>query len=265
MRKTKFNYDAEVFHTKSSGDFKILERKDNGKYIIQFIKTGTIMEVYQSAIRNGSIKDKFHPSVCGVGYIGDFEGYTHSKENIILYSTWKHMIQRCYNQNNKDYHLYGGAGVTVDVRWYNFSNFFEDAKLLPGYENKIKYPDIYCLDKDYLQMNIPNEQRIYSKNTCIWISTYDNITLKGRENSTSKYYGVTSRHEEYHAAYYSNIEIGIFTSAIAAANAYNYYYQNHVLNTPFHDLNIINNVPYMNPIEFIKYNKNPKEMCKIIK
>lgn len=265
MRKTKFNYNAEIFHTKNSGDFKILERRDDGKYIIQFIQTGTIMVVHQTAIRNGTIKDKFYPSVAGVGYIGDFEGYTHSPENIIIYGPWKHMLQRCYNPNNKDYHLYGGAGVKVDIRWHNFNNFFEDVKSLPGYENKIMYPNMYCLDKDYLQMHIPNELRIYSKDTCMWISTYDNITLSRRENSNTEYYGVTSRRDNYYTAYYSHKQLGVFTDPIYAASAYNYYYQHFVLNTPFHNLNIINNIPYIDPTEFIKYNINHKEMCKIVK
>ena len=170
----------------------------------------------------------------------------------------------CYNITDKDYPMYGAIGVRVDPRWHNFNNFFEDAKLLPGYENKLMYPSIYCLDKDYLQRNLPKEQRIYSKDTCIWLSKYDNIILMGRENSTSEYYGVTKHYNKY-IARYSHNEIGKFSNPIAAANAYNCYYEKHCMNDPLHTIHILNDVPYMPPTEFIKYNTNPKVMCEIVK
>ena len=86
----------------------------------------------------------------------------------------------------------------------------------------------------------------------------------GRENSTSEYYGVTKHYNKYLARYSHNV-IGKFSDPIAAANAYNYYYQTHCMNDPLHTIHILNDIPYMSPTEFIKYNTNPKEMCKIIK
>lgn len=42
------------------------------------------------------------------------------------YESWRKMRQRCFNKKNKDYHNYGGRGVTVCSRWLIFENFFED-------------------------------------------------------------------------------------------------------------------------------------------
>ena len=42
------------------------------------------------------------------------------------YNSWANMRQRCNNTNNKDYHHYGGRGITVCERWSQFENFLED-------------------------------------------------------------------------------------------------------------------------------------------
>lgn len=37
----------------------------------------------------------------------------------------RRMISRCYNQNDRSYHLYGGRGITIDSDWLQFENFKE--------------------------------------------------------------------------------------------------------------------------------------------
>lgn len=181
------------------------------------------------------------------------------------------MLSRCYNTKNKNYNQYGGIGVRVDPRWYCFENFVEDVKTLPGYDKFLGNPDIYQLDKDYLQQNIPHSQRVYSKNTCIWISKYDNIYLQSIEDERNidpnqcNYVGVFKKGPH---SYNSKIKIngknyyiGTFSNSIAAANAYNYFYNKYNRNEV---INAVNNVPYMPPEEFIKYNNNVKQMVKVV-
>lgn len=53
--------------------------------------------------------------------------YKHGFSKHPMYQTWKNMKGRCHNPNRKDYHLYGGRGVTVCDRWrHSFPNFLED-------------------------------------------------------------------------------------------------------------------------------------------
>ena len=260
-RKIRF---GEVYHSNNYGNFIPLYKLDNGRIKIRFIQTGYEADVSIEAVYHGRVKDKYLPTIAGVGFIGDFEGKISHKENMILYHPWNDMLNRCYNTVDKDYPMYGGLGITVNHRWFNFTNFYYDAMKLQGYENKIKYPSLYCLDKDYLQMHIPKNQRVYSKDTCIWISRYDNITLMGRENSTSEYYGVTKHYNRYHARYSSNVDLGSYRDPIMAANAYNYYYKTHVLKDEHHNLEILNDVPDILPNIYTQYNLNAKLMCKLI-
>lgn len=44
-----------------------------------------------------------------------------------LYQTWIHMKERCEDENNADYHNYGGRGITICERWLDsFENFITD-------------------------------------------------------------------------------------------------------------------------------------------
>ena len=257
---------GEIYDSDNFGQFIPIEYIGGPEDLvkIKFLNTGSERIVSSNALIHGKVKDLYMPIVAGVGYLGSFNGKVSDKDKIIFYKPWNDMLNRCYNIADKDYPAYGGSGVRVDQRWFDFGNFFEDAKLLYGYENKLKYPSIYCLDKDYKQMNIPKNQKIYSLNTCIWISKYDNIIIMTRENSKSKYFGVTKTQRGFLARYSRHI-IGYFSNEIAAANAYNFYYMYNFKNDPFRSLFLLNDVPYMSPTEFIKYNLNAKEVIKVVK
>lgn len=257
---------GEIYNSDNFGKFIPIEYIGTEKDLvkIKFLNTGSEKIVSSNALVHGKVKDQYAPTVAGIGYLGSFNGKVTDPLNIIFYRVWNDMINRCYNILDKDYSIYGKCGITVDPSWLNFGNFFEDSKLLPGYSNKLAQPSMYCLDKDYLQMDVPKCNRIYSKDTCIWISKYDNIIIMNRENSNSKYYGVTKYGESY-ISRYSNHIIGYFTNEIAAANAYNYYYITKFKNDKYRDIFILNNVPYMSPMEFSSYITKGREIIRIVK
>lgn len=51
------------------------------------------------------------------------------------YKSWCHMRSRCKNPKDKNYHLYGGRGITYDLRWDDFGCFLMDVgyRPAPGY------------------------------------------------------------------------------------------------------------------------------------
>ena len=255
------NFIGRIYKSNNCGEFTIIEEiLDNTTkdrlFRIRFNNTGYETISSYSAIRHGRVKDKLLPSVANVGYIGNVRENITDPDIICFYKPWNDMINRCYNTNDKDYHLYGGLGITVDKRWFCFENFLYDAKLLPGYQYKKAYPNIYQLDKDYFQLNIPKSKRIYSNKTCAWISKYDNIMIMNREKPISSgFFGVLYSDGTYQTRI-NNIIYGRFSIPEAAANLFNYIYP--LVKTKFNNIMILNDVnpiPY-NELEKYAINKN---------
>jgi hypothetical protein len=175
------------------------------------------------------------------------------------------MLHRCFDPYDGDYVYYGAIGVTVDPSWFDFGTFLNDVKYLPGYENKLEYPYKYQLDKDFLQMHLPKSQRIYSKNTCIWLSKIDNTILMNADNILSDpgYLNVIKVNDSYFVRV-NNRLYSQFDDPIAAANAANNVYNMRKQNNKFMNLERINNVPYMPYEELIKHQLNLKPMIRVI-
>lgn len=70
-----------------------------------------------------------------------------------FYAAWYNMRQRCYNTNHKQFHHYGGRGITVSAQWEDFKYFQRD--LWPTWK-----PGLELERRD-------NEQGYHSEN-CVW-------------------------------------------------------------------------------------------------
>jgi hypothetical protein len=46
--------------------------------------------------------------------------------NKSIYKSWSGMKQRCLNQKNLDYPMYGGRGIKVSKEWINYKDFERD-------------------------------------------------------------------------------------------------------------------------------------------
>jgi hypothetical protein len=203
---------------------------------IRFINTGTERIVNLGCALNGSVMDPYARTVHGVGYWGVI------KENGIMgvhytkreYDMWFHMIERCYCTTCNAYPNYGGKGVTVDPRWHSFTNFIMDLPTLLGYNEYINSSEEektnYHLDKDFLQKNVPHNQRVYSKDTCILIKAACNSRLAARdskEGTSSPYFGVYRNPggKSFQASIMldnTKYFLGTFDDEIAAATVYNF-------------------------------------------
>ncbi len=49
--------------------------------------------------------------------------FKHGGSNKGSYNTWRAMMRRCYNQNDKDYPRYGGKGISVQKEWHDYLQF----------------------------------------------------------------------------------------------------------------------------------------------
>ena len=83
---------------------------------------GTERIVTQSDLRSG------HSKSCGClrNELSRVRLISHGKRRTSAYKSWAGMKQRTTNQNNPDWHYYGGRGIKICDRWLSFENFLED-------------------------------------------------------------------------------------------------------------------------------------------
>ena len=170
----------KIYMTKNYGSYKIIQKlgyinNDSRLWVrIKFLHTGYEKNIRYDYIGH-DILDPYYPRIHGVACIGEVR--ISRNEYKSDYDRWINMISRCYNPNDKDYSRYGGKGIRVDDRWLVFSNYLDDIKLLPGYRYKQYDQYNYQLDKDYLQQNVDTYNKVYSPDTCIWVSNIINSKL----------------------------------------------------------------------------------------
>jgi len=75
------------------------------------------------------------------------------------YRSWAGMLTRVRNPNRKDWHLYGGRGIKVCIRWLEFKKFLEDMGLRPKGKT---------LDRK-------NSNGNYCKRNCRWATPLEQI------------------------------------------------------------------------------------------
>lgn len=99
-----------------------------------------------------------------------------------IYSIWHHMLERCYSEKSQSkYPSY--IGCTVCEEWLTFSNFKKWVET-QDYENNE-------LDKDLLIQG----NKVYSPDTCIFVSDQINNFLKIRANYRGNYPLGVSKYE----------------------------------------------------------------------
>jgi len=130
--------------------------------MVEFISTGYQVTAIAKDVVNGNIKDRLHPSVYGVGFIGVgkcaaiVDGKSQKS-----YKVWQSMLQRCYCPiylSKKPTYI----GCSVDVIWHNYQNFaswFEE-----------NYIDGLQLDKD---IKIDGN-KVYSSDSCMFVTAKEN-------------------------------------------------------------------------------------------
>lgn len=61
---------GSIHHSKRCGPMVVVKYEKQAEVTVKFKITGTILTANSSDIRAGKVKDKVHPSVEGVGFVG---------------------------------------------------------------------------------------------------------------------------------------------------------------------------------------------------
>ena len=136
--------------------------------------------------KKGSIKNPYHPSVCGKGYLGE-GGYSY-KTHPQIYKEWSSMLHRCYDSEvHKTKPTY--ENCTICEEWYNFQNFAKWYK-----ENYYEIEEQkMCLDKDILKKN----NKIYNPQNCIFVPNRINVLFTKSDKARGEYPIGVSFHKKY--------------------------------------------------------------------
>lgn len=172
----KVKYDVGYRDKNNSGQWYTIIKRISGqknprrqaRFVVKFDDTGYETEVFGTAIKSGKIKDRYSKDIFGVAYIGDAKKVDYIKE----YDIWYRMISRCYNEEDKYYTNYGGAGVHVCDRWLCFKNFIDDIHNIDGYNEDDFKAGVLQLDKDIKQRDV--NRKIYSLDICIFVDAKTN-------------------------------------------------------------------------------------------
>lgn len=176
--------------------------------------------------QKGNIKNPYHPSVCGVGYIGEgkYRVWKFGK-NTIQYNMWRSMLCRCYDEKiHKNRLTYLDCKVCEE--WYNFQIFSE------WFDNN--YYEIenekMALDKDILI----KWNKVYSPKTCVFVPETINVLFTKRQNYRGDYPigvsfdGKTNKFKSKVSEYGKIINLGYFDTTKEAFEKYKREKEKHI-------------------------------------
>jgi len=124
-----------------------------------------------------------------------------------LYAIWNGIVQRCYSTKRKDYHKYGGKGVTMCAEWRNDSTAFIDWCLGNGWNNTL------VIDKDIKSREL-EVHPIYSPDTLSFISTQQNAE-EANAKIVEQYSTDGALLQEYPSASNAALHMDVVKSSIA--------------------------------------------------
>lgn len=162
---------GQAFTTNEGCTVIVTDYKGATDVTVQFLdEHGAYKKTTWDNCRKGALKNPFHPSVHGVGYLGATSERTDTREYVL----WRNMIKRCYDpislKNDPTYQW-----CTVDPRWHCFSNFLEDLPHIENYELWRDNPNQgISLDKDYKCTG----DKVYSLNTCCFLTRSENAKIR---------------------------------------------------------------------------------------
>ena len=230
---------GEKFITKENYEITIIEYFNNENCTISFLNGIKLYKKQYVDIKKGSIKNPYHPSVCGVGYLGigkyKYKSYSNFR------NVWVNMIRRCYDVKTQEKQpTY--KDVTVCEEWYNFQNFAE------WFEEN--YVEGFVLDKDI----ICKDCKIYSPETCLVVpKEINNIFVSGVNKTYPK--GVFKIGNRFGAQININgvvKNLGCYGSIDEASNCFILAKNNHIKNTAEKWKPLINDKIYNYMVEYVK-------------
>lgn len=213
----KIDRTGEIHITNEGYPIKIIACRGSKNCDIQFENGLILYDKWYKSIKAGRIKNPYHASVYGVGYIGIGE-YEVAINRVAVprYNCWKGMLERCYSIKSQEKHpTYKETSVYEEWKNYQvFSKWYE--------QNWKPHMEGWHLDKDILIKG----NKIYSPETCCLVPRkINNVILTKKKLRDNLPIGVhfDKKSKKYIAQFQNNgkkITIGLYNSIEEAFHAY---------------------------------------------
>jgi hypothetical protein len=212
MGKLK-NRVGEKFKTVQGFEGVIIEYFGAFNSTVKFSDGTVLKNVHYNRIKNKTLGNPNHKTLFNVGYLGQGNYNTLSKNGKRYYITWIAMLERCYDEKYQEKQpTY--KGCTVDERWHNFQVFAEWMEI----NYKQTKVGQWELDKDILVKG----NKVYSPETCCFVPKEVNLIFNRRYILRGKYPIGVSLHRQSNKfkARMGKVYLGLFNTERLAFQAY---------------------------------------------
>lgn len=208
---------GQVFTNNQGEEAVLIKYESARKVMLEFKDDHSFKGYYEVGdIKNGSFKNPYNKSVCGVGYLG--VGRHRATDCGVLtpaYRAWTGALTRCYSEESR--HKWESyKDCTVHEDWHNFQVFAE------WYSSQENFGCGYHLDKDLLVQG----NRVYSEDTCCLIPEQVNYAIAGKKSSSRgvpEGVCVDKRYNKYNSSisrFGRDVYLGFFEDAEEAHKVY---------------------------------------------
>lgn len=183
---------GDRFTTNEGYEVEVVDYRNADNVIIRF--TGSYSHTRKVTVdnmRKGQVKNPYHKSVFGIGYIGHGEHKPSIKSKTTkVYRVWLHILERAYcPKYHKRFPTY--VDCSVDDRWHNFQNFSEWYYQQPNSDRSG-----FHLDKDLLVIG----NKVYGPETCTFVPLEINVLLTNSSESRGRFPRGVSRNKSKYVA-----------------------------------------------------------------
>ena len=147
-------YYGKVFLSNDTGYYQIVLANNIERMKAIFLTTNTEVWVSADQVDNGTVFDRYFPTVCGVGYLGEYSTLDKDGNTTKEYTAWKGMLERCYGSKKLEAYKY----CIVSEEFHNASYFKDWYNKQYG-----AHREDFHLDKDILS----GDCKVYAEDTCV--------------------------------------------------------------------------------------------------
>ena len=173
MARKTTNYYGKIFISNDCGFYQIVLANNLDRMKAVFLDTNTEVWVSADQVDNGTVLDRYFPTVCGVGYLGEYSTLDKDGNTTKEYTAWRCMLERCYG--NKELEAYKYCIVSEE---------FHNASYFKDWYNKQygAHREDFHLDKDILS----GDCKVYAEDTCVLVPQEVNSLFVKHNNKKVK-------------------------------------------------------------------------------